>query len=86
MNRGEGMNQIRDKAEVMRAWAAPPNLQPATPWLSLSVALAILNGAHPALQQRDVSWDPDRPDLPCPNCERTHPWRDHDSDHRTEPT
>jgi hypothetical protein len=37
------------KAEAMRGWAVPPNLHPATPWLSLSVALAILNGTHPAL-------------------------------------
>lgn len=27
-----------------------------------------------------AAWDPARPDLPCPDCERTHPWRDHQTE------
>jgi hypothetical protein len=42
------------KAAVMKGWAAPSALRPATPWLSLSVALAILKGTHPALAQPAV--------------------------------
>lgn len=47
------------QAAVMNGWAADPQFHPATRWLSLPVALAILNGTHPALRTDEPGGTPE---------------------------
>lgn len=74
IKRGVADAGLDAKADVMEGWAVDPTLKPASPWLSLSVALAILRRTHPALaswreaviERRDdiMAAEPARPSLP----------------------